>query len=738
MHRRNFLEGMLAGALAVPVAEAIQISPARDADDKLAEQVTIYRDNFGVPHIIGETEEATFFGYGYAQAQDHLEKMMLQYMDAQGRLSEVLGFNYVGRGYLHFIPVEYRWDGDYLQRLLRTKKTVVENKDKIDPQTYKILSGFARGVNAYIAENRAHIPAWIQPITAEDIEAEERSNYFRFYSINEALVKITGLPQEFPNFGSDQFAISIEKSSAGKVIHFEETHMPWANRFQNYEAHLIAPGKLNAAGISWFGSPFFLMGFNNQATWSATWNYPNISDVYEEKINPHNPFQYLYDGEWRDIRVDYETFKIKGPRGMQSITLPCYYTHHGPVVKHDQEEHRAYSVKLPNFDGVNYSTGLYRLMKARNLEEFKAVIASHLIPRWNFLHTDKNTLYWVDNADVAQRAPGYDWRKPVPGWTSKTEWGPYFPLESLPQLLNPASGFVQNCNNPPWLATIDSGINPLAPAPYFQMDKPDPINPEKDLNPRGERLLKVLGQNKKFTLDDVKAMTFDTYVVPADVIVPLLVGAFPALERQIKDARVKPAIESLKAWDRSSSEDSTAQTYLYFWGLAYQDLFSPGRFGRFLAHSRYEIDISATEEQEMAISALKEGINRIESHFGKANVPWGEVNVVARGGKFPMDGTGLFDVLHPDDGVTQDNGQIYDNNGWGHMMVAVESDPKEVWSLLPYGESEDPKSPHYNDMAKLHSQRKMKRFWFTPEDIWSHTESVWGNKNRISKLLRNS
>src|SRR2546425_4778413 len=107
--------------------------------DPLAAKVSIYRDDFGVPHIVGETEEATFFGYGYAQAQDHLEPMMLQYRDAQGRRTEVLGFEALGEGYLRFVPYEYRWDGDYLQRLLRTRQAVDENKAKINPGVYKIL-----------------------------------------------------------------------------------------------------------------------------------------------------------------------------------------------------------------------------------------------------------------------------------------------------------------------------------------------------------------------------------------------------------------------------------------------------------------------------------------------------------------------------------------------------------------------------------------------------------------------
>ena len=170
---------------------ACAAAAATAAPDPLASQVTIYRDHYGTPHIVGETEEATFFGYGYAQAEDHLEEMMIQYRDAQGRRAEVQGMEALGDGYLHFIPYEYRWDGDYLQRLLRTKAAVVENRAKIEPDTYKILDGFARGVDAYIAEHRREIPAWIDPVTAEDIEAFERSNYLRFYSIHDALLKMT-------------------------------------------------------------------------------------------------------------------------------------------------------------------------------------------------------------------------------------------------------------------------------------------------------------------------------------------------------------------------------------------------------------------------------------------------------------------------------------------------------------------------------------------------------------------
>jgi acyl-homoserine-lactone acylase len=712
--------GLLAAAL-----------PARGADP-LARQVTIYRDNYGVPHIVGETEEATFFGYGYAQAQDHLEQMMLQYRDAPGRRAEVLGFQALGDGYLHFIPYEYRWDGDYLQRLLRTRKCVRENRDKIDPAVYRILDAFARGVNSSIAEHRAEVPAWIDGIEAEDVEALERSQYLRFYSTQDGLMKLSDQTWSFPQLGSNQWAISPDRSANGRIIHVEHTHMPWANRFQNYEAHLITPGKLDAAGISWFGSPFFLMGFNDRITWSATWNQPNMSDVYEEKINPENPRQYLYEGQWRAIRMEQETFWIKGPKGLESVTLPLYYTHHGPVVKFDEERHRAWSLKLPNFDGVNYSLGLYGLMKARDLDEFKAAVARQLMPRWNLLYSDARNIYWVHNGNVARRNQKYDWFKPVPGWTKETEWGPYIPFGQYPQLLNPPSGFLQNCNNPYWVATRSSGLKPNEPAPYYLSYPVKPDAGEEALNLRGERVFRELTRNKKFTLEEMTELGWDTYILPADVIVPLLAEAGAKRPRAGGAAQ---ALEKLKAWDRRSSKDSIAFTYLHYWAKAYRDLFTPAKYARFTSYDRGRIDVHSAEEQEMAWRALEAAVTAIETKFGKPEAPWGEINVVDRGGVFPLGGASVewFGVLHPDEGVEQDDGRILCNDGWGHLMIVMEGDPKQVWTLLPYGESEHPSSQHYNDQARLHSQRRAKRFWITPAEILEHTESVWGDKDRLRR-----
>ena len=111
--------------------------------------------------------------------------------------------------------------------------------------------------------------------------------------------------------------------------------------------------------------------------------------------------------------------------------------------------------------------------------------------------------------------------------------------------------------------------------------------------------------------------------------------------------------------------------------------------------------------------------------------------MAVRGGTFPLEGADtMYDPLHVDEGIEQPDGRIFCNDGWGHLMVVMEGDPKVIWSLLPYGQSEHPGSPHYNDQAKLHSERRAKRFWFTPAEILTHTKSIWGDADRLKSLVK--
>jgi acyl-homoserine lactone acylase PvdQ len=167
-------------------------------------------------------------------------------------------------------------------------------------------------------------------------------------------------------------------------------------------------------------------------------------------------------------------------------------------------------------------------------------------------------------------------------------------------------------------------------------------------------------------------------------------------------------------------------------------MFSESSFSRFTSYERRKmVDINSTKERQQAAAALEKAVAEINARYGSSEVPWGRINVVVRNGIFPLDGESIFNVLHPDEGVEQDDNTIHCNDGWGHLMLVSETNPKKVWTLLPYGESQHPSSAHYGDQARMHSKQQPKEFWFSADEILAHTESVWGDAGRL-KAIRTS
>jgi len=99
--------------------------------------VTIIRDEFGVPSITGETEDDSWFGVGYAVAQDRLFQLELFRRATSGRLSEI-----VGPGFLDDDLIarrDYYTDAEVQEMLDRTPQRLVDR-----------TQSYADGINAYI------------------------------------------------------------------------------------------------------------------------------------------------------------------------------------------------------------------------------------------------------------------------------------------------------------------------------------------------------------------------------------------------------------------------------------------------------------------------------------------------------------------------------------------------------------------------------------------------------------
>ncbi|MFQ6088304.1 MAG: penicillin acylase family protein [Candidatus Methanofastidiosia archaeon] len=654
-----------------------------------SEEVTIYRDIYGVPHIFSESDEGVFYGFGYAQAEDHLEQMLKNYLQATGKMAGVFGEDYVS--------------SDYLVLLLEIPRISKERYKEIPLETRRAIEAFCKGINFYIQKNESPIPG-VEEVQPEDVVAWSKlvmlsrpiSNLRR----NE-LSEVEGEPPPMdfiPDFyESNEWVVSGSKTKSGNVMLQADPHLPWYGMNQWYEAHLHGES-INVAGATLFGFPLIVIGFNENLAWTLTANPPDTSDLYEEKVDV-SEMKYLYDGEWKDIRVEKIEIQVMGKTPMKKN---LYYTHHGPVIIFNKKE-IAYSAKLSTREEVKMIEQMLKMNKAKNLKEFKKALSMQQLVRWNVVYGDvEGNIYYLYNARIGIRDESYDFKKPVPGWIRDTEWKGIYPFEDLPQALNPEVGFFQNCNTSPWYINPKSGIDENYPK-YLVTDV---------FTDRGQRATRLLTERNLLTVEEMMNFSLDTYSMKAEEMMPYLIYSYQKNGEKIQDQNLKKALELLVNWDFVVRMDST----------------EPLLFLSFLNFFEREIELPEPEkmdeaQQELVKSSLEKGIEEMLKVYQRIGVLWGDVHVMKRGDKIYSLSSGMnLGTLHHAEGERK-NGIWYCDRGSSYMLLIELSSPVKAWSLRPLGQSEDENSPHYDDMTRLYSQMKYKPFFFTLEDILSNLES---------------
>ena len=103
-----------------------------------AETVTIYRDEYGTPQVVADSNKGVYFGYGYAVATDRLFQMEMLKRTAEGRVAEALGQEFAE------LDVHLRTTYDH--------RSVALQLDDLPAEQLEILSGYAAGFNARIDE----------------------------------------------------------------------------------------------------------------------------------------------------------------------------------------------------------------------------------------------------------------------------------------------------------------------------------------------------------------------------------------------------------------------------------------------------------------------------------------------------------------------------------------------------------------------------------------------------------
>jgi acyl-homoserine lactone acylase PvdQ len=229
------------------------------------------------------------------------------------------------------------------------------------------------------------------------------------------------------------------------------------------EAHLVSEEGLNTYGAVTWGQFFIYQGFNGTCGWMQTSSYADVADVYAETIQQQgNNYRYLtgaggktgQPAAWKDVVHKQVSIHVKNGNNLTAKTFPVYFTHHGPVMGRQGKKWLALKEANRSLSALMQS---WLRTKAGSLADFKKVMDMRSNNSNNTVFADNkgNIAYWHGNF-LPRRNKNFDWTLPVDGSKAETEWGPLHTVEETVHLINPKSGFIQNCNSTPFTASGES------------------------------------------------------------------------------------------------------------------------------------------------------------------------------------------------------------------------------------------------------------------------------------------
>ncbi|HEX8734368.1 MAG TPA: penicillin acylase family protein [Pyrinomonadaceae bacterium] len=685
--------------------------------EKLAREVTIYRDVYGVAHVFGRTDAATVFGFAYAQAEDNFWLLEDNYISAAGRASEVYG--------------ERSLNKDRLTHALEIPRLARAEYSRLDPHTRAICDAFAAGLNYYLKRHPEVKPRLLTRMKPWYPLAFIRYNYYKNGFVYDRAIKLPDIqtaeydPEIKANQGSNGWVIGPSKSATGNAMLFINPHLPFFGSGQVYEGHVHSDEGWNFTGYTRFGFPFPYVGHNENGGWVSTDNSADMTDVYTETFDdPKRPLAYRYGKGYRMATEHAEEIRVKTPNGLETRRFTMRRTHHGPILGATGDGKRL-AIRMAKFESDGWLREWYLMTKAKSLGELKRAIAPLNMLFGNIMYADRqgNTFY-IYNGAVPRRDPRFDWTKPVDGSDPATEWKGYHTIDELPQLTNPKTGWMQNCNTTPFKLTSEGNPDPKN-FPKYMVQEGD--------NPRGEMSRKILSQNKKFTFDDWRRAAFDTTVLDAEKNLSAMLAA---LKKRIGETgktgdeetrNLRAAYEELSRWNRQSTVDSVAMTLYFLW--------------------RDEMG-GKTLDEKAQVTLLAKILKDLERDFGTWRVAWGEINRLQRLDEskdesfndnrpsvaIPGFSGWLGSIFTFYSGDVKGQKKRYGEAGGSYVSV-VEFAPKvRGFSVHVFGASGNPKSRHFMDQSPMYARGEFKPAWLTLEEIKANLESSYRPGDEKNKL----
>ncbi len=554
-------------------------------------------DRWGVPHIYAHTEADVFFAQGFNAARDRLFQIDLWRRRGLGQLAEVFGpdfadhdaaarlFLYRGdmdrewriyssrntreaepvtqrfvegiNAYVDWLqknPARMPWEFTFLK--YQPAKWTADDVIRIRSHglTRNLISEVARANTLCKAKDvdadqvrfgltndwKAQVPEGLDPCLPADV-----LKVFQLATQGVRLtrsMKLAAIEEEAPE-GSNSWVVSPAKSATGRAIMANDPHRAYSAPSLRYLVHLQAPG-LNVIGAGEPALPGISLGHNGAIAFGLTIFNIDQEDLYVYELNPADATQYKYKDGWESFRVVKETIAVKGA---PAKTVELTFTRHGPVIHVDSAKGRAYAVRSGWLEpGMSPYFGSLEYMRAKDFDAFRKALVNWGAPTLNQVYADaKGNIGWIPSG-LAPKRPNWDGLLPVPG-DGRYEWGGFWRGDQMPSIYNPKEG---------WIATANAyNIPEDYPAKERKLGF-EWTNPS-----RHQRLHEVLGAQSKISLEDSERLQNDILSIPGRRLVALLAPL------SSDDEKTKRALAFLRGWDARLHAESPQAALEEIWQL---------------------------------------------------------------------------------------------------------------------------------------------------------------------------
>jgi penicillin G amidase len=342
--------------------------------------------------------------------------------------------------------------------------------------------------------------------------------------------------------GSNNWVIAGSKTKTGRPILANDPHRAHAVPSLRYMVHLTCP-EFDVIGAGEPVTPGIMIGHNGTIAFGLTLFFgPDQEDVYVYETAPGDPDLYRYKDGWERMTHLEEAVRVKGAADQIQVLK---FTRHGPVIFEDSANRRAYAVRSVWFEpgAAPYLVSISS-MRARTHAEFARDMVRWAVPAVNQVYADTTgNIAWIA-AGYSPIRVGWDGLLPVPG-DGRFEWEGFYRAGDLPNILNPAAGFFASAN--------EQNVPADWPLPV------EKIGFEWIESARAKRIAEAFAATSGHTVRTSCDLQTDMLSLPARRLVRLL----SSLSSDVPEASA--ALALLKGWDAVLSENSAAAALFEVW-----------------------------------------------------------------------------------------------------------------------------------------------------------------------------